>query len=145
MSATFAFSHPSNLNVTHPFNPMTRGPSARETRGAECLRGRYRIRTCDLCGVNAKRKPPVTTGPRQVARDSWLLGAYRRRSLRDLSGPHVAAMWSRLSSDRYFVTVEHKASLLNNDLTINAGELKLELLMGRWTGGGPLIQRVAYV
>ena len=63
-------------------------------------------------------------------------------------------MWSRCGrgrdlslpfSDKDLVTVEYKASLLNNYLTINAGNLKLELLMGRWTGGGPFIERFDYV
>jgi hypothetical protein len=38
-----------------------------------------------------------------------------------------------LYSDKDLVTVEDKASLLNNYLTINVGELKLKLLMDRWT------------
>lgn len=50
-----------------------------------------------------------------------------------------------LYSDKDLVTLKDEASLLNDYLTINAGELKLELLMGRWTGDGPFIERVAYV
>jgi len=91
-----SYARPRTLSVG--FRALQNGQNPLCHKGV--LGGRYRDRTCDLCRVNAKRKPPVTTGPCQIARDSWLLGAYPAGLLRSVSSPHVAVMWSRLPVTR---------------------------------------------